>query len=146
MQELIDVEGDGMADMVFRCIQEMDIDNRMMVLMFFNCKISMWCILSPAIVHAIKVFFPFLFFFGSSTNTLSWVVGAQCILDYLVGKYIISTGSFLNIVVFLMKVYLMILLNFIILSPDWRKNYQTVTLILFWREIRMDWRYYYQFY
>ncbi|KAL0761541.1 hypothetical protein Bca101_077691 [Brassica carinata] len=27
--ELIDVEGDGMADMVFRCIQEMDIDNRM---------------------------------------------------------------------------------------------------------------------
>ncbi|KAK1563314.1 hypothetical protein Q3G72_025843 [Acer saccharum] len=25
--ELIDVEGDGMADMVFRCIQEMDIDN-----------------------------------------------------------------------------------------------------------------------
>lgn len=31
-QELIDVEGDGMADMVFRCIQEMDIDNRMMVL------------------------------------------------------------------------------------------------------------------
>jgi actin-related protein 2 len=29
--ELIDVEGDGMADMVFRCIQEMDIDNRMMV-------------------------------------------------------------------------------------------------------------------
>ncbi|KAF7819391.1 actin-related protein 2 [Senna tora] len=28
--ELIDVEGDGMADMVFRCIQEMDIDNRMM--------------------------------------------------------------------------------------------------------------------
>ncbi|KAF8408453.1 hypothetical protein HHK36_007606 [Tetracentron sinense] len=31
VQELIDVEGDGMADMVFRCIQEMDIDNRMMV-------------------------------------------------------------------------------------------------------------------
>lgn len=31
LQELIDVEGDGMADMVFRCIQEMDIDNRMMV-------------------------------------------------------------------------------------------------------------------
>lgn len=31
MQELIDVEGDGMADMVFRCIQEMDIDNRMVV-------------------------------------------------------------------------------------------------------------------
>lgn len=31
MQELIDVEGDGMADMAFRCIQEMDIDNRMMV-------------------------------------------------------------------------------------------------------------------
>ncbi|KAH9791859.1 actin-related protein 2 [Citrus sinensis] len=30
--ELIDVEGDGMADMVFRCIQEMDIDNRMMKL------------------------------------------------------------------------------------------------------------------
>ncbi|RWW26852.1 hypothetical protein GW17_00008745 [Ensete ventricosum] len=29
--ELIDVEGDGMADMTFRCIQEMDIDNRMMV-------------------------------------------------------------------------------------------------------------------
>ncbi|BAF23569.2 Os08g0369300 [Oryza sativa Japonica Group] len=28
-QELIDVEGDGMADMAFRCIQEMDIDNRM---------------------------------------------------------------------------------------------------------------------
>nr|XP_007161338.1 hypothetical protein PHAVU_001G060800g [Phaseolus vulgaris]ESW33332.1 hypothetical protein PHAVU_001G060800g [Phaseolus vulgaris] len=27
--ELIDVEGDGIADMVFRCIQEMDIDNRM---------------------------------------------------------------------------------------------------------------------
>lgn len=35
LQELIDVEGDGMADMVFRCIQEMDIDNRMMVLAFF---------------------------------------------------------------------------------------------------------------
>ncbi|KAK2363453.1 oxysterol-binding protein-related protein 3C [Trifolium repens] len=29
--ELIDVVGDGMADMVFRCIQEMDIDNRMML-------------------------------------------------------------------------------------------------------------------
>ncbi|KAI7988626.1 Actin-related protein 2 [Camellia lanceoleosa] len=29
--ELIDVEGDGMADMVFRCMQEMDIDNRMML-------------------------------------------------------------------------------------------------------------------
>ncbi|XP_056168746.1 actin-related protein 2 isoform X5 [Syzygium oleosum] len=29
--ELIDVEGDGMADMVFRCIQEMDIDNRMLL-------------------------------------------------------------------------------------------------------------------
>ncbi|KAK3039100.1 hypothetical protein RJ639_028846 [Escallonia herrerae] len=29
--ELIDVEGDGMADMVFHCIQEMDIDNRMML-------------------------------------------------------------------------------------------------------------------
>ncbi|CAN1147657.1 Actin-related protein 2 [Linum perenne] len=29
--ELIDVEGDGMADMVFRCIQEMDIDNRLML-------------------------------------------------------------------------------------------------------------------
>ncbi|KAI8006699.1 Actin-related protein 2 [Camellia lanceoleosa] len=28
--ELIDVEGDGMADMVFRCIQEMDINNQMM--------------------------------------------------------------------------------------------------------------------
>ncbi|KAH9329440.1 hypothetical protein KI387_001548, partial [Taxus chinensis] len=27
--DLIDVEGDGIADMVFRCIQEMDIDNRM---------------------------------------------------------------------------------------------------------------------
>lgn len=27
--ELIDVEGDGLADLVFRCIQEMDIDNRM---------------------------------------------------------------------------------------------------------------------
>lgn len=36
LQELIDVEGDGMADMVFRCIQEMDIDNRMMVLLFLN--------------------------------------------------------------------------------------------------------------
>ena len=35
LQELIDVEGDGMADMVFRCIQEMDIDNRMMVLILF---------------------------------------------------------------------------------------------------------------
>lgn len=34
-QELIDVEGDGMADMVFRCIQEMDIDNRMMVQCLF---------------------------------------------------------------------------------------------------------------
>lgn len=33
-QELIDVEGDGMADMVFRCIQEMDIDNRMMVIIY----------------------------------------------------------------------------------------------------------------
>lgn len=32
LQELIDVEGDGMADMVFRCIQEMDIDNRMTVI------------------------------------------------------------------------------------------------------------------
>ncbi|CAN1147655.1 Actin-related protein 2 [Linum perenne] len=31
LQELIDVEGDGMADMVFRCIQEMDIDNRLML-------------------------------------------------------------------------------------------------------------------
>ncbi|CAM8898564.1 unnamed protein product [Rhodiola kirilowii] len=29
--ELIGVEGDGMADMVFHCIQEMDIDNRMML-------------------------------------------------------------------------------------------------------------------
>ncbi|KAK9061279.1 hypothetical protein SSX86_018459 [Deinandra increscens subsp. villosa] len=29
--ELIDVEGDGIADMVFHCIQEMDIDNRMML-------------------------------------------------------------------------------------------------------------------
>ncbi|KAE8720083.1 Actin-related protein 2 [Hibiscus syriacus] len=29
--ELIDVEGDGMADMVFRCIHEMDINNRMML-------------------------------------------------------------------------------------------------------------------
>lgn len=36
LQELIDVEGDGMADMVFRCIQEMDIDNRMMV--WLLCK------------------------------------------------------------------------------------------------------------
>lgn len=35
LQELIDVEGDGMADMVFHCIQEMDIDNRMMVLIVF---------------------------------------------------------------------------------------------------------------
>lgn len=35
LQDLIDVEGDGMADMVFRCIQEMDIDNRMMVLGLF---------------------------------------------------------------------------------------------------------------
>lgn len=39
LQELIDVEGDGMADMVFRCIQEMDIDNRMMVLRSFLKKI-----------------------------------------------------------------------------------------------------------
>jgi actin-related protein 2 len=31
LQERKDVEGDGMADMVFRCIQEMDIDNGMMV-------------------------------------------------------------------------------------------------------------------
>ncbi|KAL7203418.1 hypothetical protein ACSBR2_016657 [Camellia fascicularis] len=31
ISELIDVEGDGMADMVFRCIQEMDINNRMML-------------------------------------------------------------------------------------------------------------------
>lgn len=38
MQELIDVEGDGMADMVFRCIQEMDIDNRMMVCGTFHCN------------------------------------------------------------------------------------------------------------
>ena len=30
-QELIDVEGDGLADMAFHCIQEMDIDNRMTV-------------------------------------------------------------------------------------------------------------------
>jgi actin-related protein 2 len=27
--ELIDVEGEGLAGLVFRCIQEMDIDNRM---------------------------------------------------------------------------------------------------------------------
>ena len=40
VQELIDVEGDGMADMVFRCIQEMDIDNRMMVLIWFALQIS----------------------------------------------------------------------------------------------------------
>lgn len=33
LQELIDVEGDGIADMVFHCIQEMDIDNRMMVML-----------------------------------------------------------------------------------------------------------------
>lgn len=39
LQELIDVEGDGMADMVFRCIQEMDIDNRMMVLRSISEKI-----------------------------------------------------------------------------------------------------------
>lgn len=39
-QELIDVEGDGMADMVFRCIQEMDIDNRMMVCGFERLLIS----------------------------------------------------------------------------------------------------------
>ncbi|KAI7990296.1 Magnesium transporter MRS2-F [Camellia lanceoleosa] len=31
LMELIDVEGDGMADMVFRYIQEMDINNRMMI-------------------------------------------------------------------------------------------------------------------
>ncbi|KAL4192021.1 hypothetical protein AMTRI_Chr06g191940 [Amborella trichopoda] len=37
--ELIDVEGDGMADMVFRCIQEMDIDNRMMVCLFLEKEI-----------------------------------------------------------------------------------------------------------
>lgn len=36
IQELIDVEGDGMADMAFRCIQEMDIDNRMMVSNFLE--------------------------------------------------------------------------------------------------------------
>ncbi|CAM8891312.1 unnamed protein product [Rhodiola kirilowii] len=35
--ELIGVEGDGMADMVFHCIQEMDIDNRMMVFILFLC-------------------------------------------------------------------------------------------------------------
>lgn len=40
LQELIDVEGDGMADMVFRCIQEMDIDNRMMVCIKFISSIS----------------------------------------------------------------------------------------------------------
>ena len=49
MQELIDVEGDGMADMAFRCIQEMDIDNRMMVCplshmkgiyFLFQCKVE----------------------------------------------------------------------------------------------------------
>lgn len=31
LQELIDMEGDGLAGAVFRCIQEMDIDNRMSV-------------------------------------------------------------------------------------------------------------------
>ncbi|KAL7233247.1 hypothetical protein ACSBR1_016971 [Camellia fascicularis] len=31
LMELIDVEGNGMADMVFHCIQEMDINNRMML-------------------------------------------------------------------------------------------------------------------
>ena len=30
-QELIDMEGDGLSGAVFRCIQEMDIDNRMSV-------------------------------------------------------------------------------------------------------------------
>ncbi|KAL5998786.1 Actin-related protein 2 [Asimina triloba] len=36
--ELIDVEGDGMADMVFHCIQEMDIDNRMMSPFFLTSE------------------------------------------------------------------------------------------------------------
>ena len=31
LQELIDVEGEGLAEMAFRCVQEMDIDNRMPV-------------------------------------------------------------------------------------------------------------------
>ncbi|KAK1570678.1 hypothetical protein Q3G72_005673 [Acer saccharum] len=31
--ELIEVEGDGMADVVFRCIQEMDIDNIMHIVL-----------------------------------------------------------------------------------------------------------------
>ena len=30
-QELVDVEGGGIADLIFRAIQEMDIDNRMLV-------------------------------------------------------------------------------------------------------------------
>lgn len=93
MQELIDVEGDGMADMVFRCIQEMDIDNRMMVFMFFLSTRSPPWDASCLRQLFMELEFVFLFYFGSSTNTLSWVVGAQCILDYLVGKYVISLSN-----------------------------------------------------
>lgn len=57
VQELIDVEGDGMADMVFRCIQEMDIDNRMMVLIEIALQISMdqFCICSMRFAICLSV-------------------------------------------------------------------------------------------
>jgi actin-related protein 2 len=42
--ELIDVEGDGLADMAFRCIQEMDIDNRMTVYTSLNFACPMYSI------------------------------------------------------------------------------------------------------
>ncbi|KAK3227630.1 hypothetical protein Dsin_007492 [Dipteronia sinensis] len=45
--ELIDVEGDGMADMVFRCIQEMDIDNCMML--YQHIVLSGWSTMYPGL-------------------------------------------------------------------------------------------------
>lgn len=63
VQELIDVEGDGMADMVFRCIQEMDIDNRMMVIqcVFFHFlpkEVQLECT---------SVLLIYVFFYGTNT-------------------------------------------------------------------------------
>lgn len=52
-QDLIDVEGDGMADMVFRCIQEMDIDNRMMVLQFWKISSVFFVIALSFVIHHI---------------------------------------------------------------------------------------------
>jgi hypothetical protein len=35
LQDLIDIEGEGLAEMAYRCVQEMDIDNRMPVRCYF---------------------------------------------------------------------------------------------------------------